>query len=103
MPLSKTFDQGYYDQMVILIRNLFQQVLKTNKSLEFTVRTGCMCISKESIFAGLNNLRVLSVADVEFDEYFGFTDSEVRKLLEYYVFSQNYETVREWYDGYLQR
>lgn len=100
VPLSKAFDQGYYDQMILLIRNLFQQALKTNDSLEFGVMTGCMRISKESVFTGLNNLRVLSVADVEFDEYFGFTDSEVRELLAYYHLSQNYEAVKEWYDGY---
>ena len=74
--------------------------MKTNDSLEFAVLTGCMRISKESIFTGLNNLKVLSVADVRFDEYFGFTDSEVRELLEYYDLSRNYEAVKEWYDGY---
>ncbi len=100
VPLSKAFDQGYYEQMIVLIRNLFQQALKTNDSLELAVLTGCMRISKESVFTGLNNLKVLSVTDVRFDEYFGFTDDEVRKLLEYYDLSQNYEAVREWYDGY---
>lgn len=100
VPLSKAFDQGYYDQMIVLIRNLFQQALKTNDSLEFAVLTGCMRISKESIFTGLNNLRVLSVVDVEFDEYFGFTDEEVKELLEHYNLSRSYETVKEWYDGY---
>ena len=100
VPLSKAFEQGYYDQMIVLIRNLFQQVLKTNDSLELAVLTGCMRISKESIFTGLNNLKVLSVADVRFDEYFGFTDSEVRELLEYYDLSRNYGDVKEWYDGY---
>ena len=74
--------------------------MKTNDSLEFAVLTGCMRISKESIFTGLNNLKVLSVADVRFDEYFGFTDSEVRELLKYYELSLNYEDVKEWYDGY---
>lgn len=100
VPLSKAYDQGYYNQMIVLIRNLFQQALKTNDSLEFAILTGCMRISKESIFTGLNNLRVLSVADVEFDEYFGFTDEEVKELLEYYNLSESYETVKEWYDGY---
>ena len=100
VPLSKAFEQGYYDQMIVLIRNLFQQALKTNDSLELAVLTGCMRISKESIFTGLNNLKVLSVADVRFDEYFGFTDSEVRELLEYYDLSRNYGDVKEWYDGY---
>ncbi len=100
VPLSKAFDQGYYEPMIVLIRNLFQQALKTNDSLELAVLTGCMRISKESVFTGLNNLKVLSVTDVRFDKYFGFTDDEVRKLLEYYDLSQNYEAVREWYDGY---
>ena len=100
VPLSKAYDQGYYDLMIVLIRNLFQQALKMNDSLEFAVLTGCMRISKESIFTGLNNLRVLSVADIAFDEYFGFTDDEVQELLEYYNLSANYETMKEWYDGY---
>ena len=100
VPLAKAFDHGYYDQMIVLIRNLFEQVLKTNKNLQFAVLTGCMRISKESIFTGLNNLRVLSIADVRFDEYFGFTDEEVRNLLEYYNLSYKYDIVKEWYDGY---
>lgn len=100
VPLAKAYDQGYYEQMIVLIRNLFQQALKTNDSLEFAVLTGCMRISKESIFTGLNNLRVLSVADVEFDEYFGFTDVEVKELLKHYNLSRSYEVVKEWYDGY---
>ena len=100
VPLAKAFEHGYYDQMVILIRNLFEQALKTNDSLEFAVLTGCMRISKESIFTGLNNLKVLSVADVRFDEYFGFTDAEVKELLEYYNLSDRYDVVKEWYDGY---
>ena len=100
VPLAKAFEQGYYDQMVILIRNLFEQVLKTNSSMKFAVLTGCMRISKESIFTGLNNLNVLTIADVEFDEYYGFTDSEVRRLLEYYNLSERYEEIKAWYDGY---
>lgn len=100
VPLAKAFEHGYYDQMVILIRNLFEQVLKTNDSLEFALLTGCMRISKESIFTGLNNLKVMSVADVRFDEYFGFTDAEVKELLEYYHLSDRYEVIKEWYDGY---
>ncbi len=100
VPLAKAFEHGYYDQMVILLRNLFEQALKTNDSLQFAVLTGCMRISKESIFTGLNNLKVLSIADVRFDEYFGFTDREVRELLEYYDLSDNYGVVKEWYDGY---
>lgn len=100
VPLAKSFEHGYYEQMVILLRNMFEQVLKTNDSLKFAVLTGCMRISKESIFTGLNNLRVLSVSDVEFDEYFGFTDSEVKEILEYYGLQESYQTVKEWYDGY---
>ncbi len=100
VPLAKAFAQGYYDQMILLIRSLFHQALKTNENLQMAVLTGCMRISKESIFIGLNNLRVLSIADVRFDEYFGFTDWEVKELLEYYGFSDYYAEVKEWYDGY---
>ena len=100
VPLSKAFEHGYYDQMVNLIRNLLQQALKTNPSLEFAVLTGCMRISKESIFTGLNNLEVFSISDVYFEEYFGFTDSDVREMLAYYGASNRYESVKEWYDGY---
>ena len=100
VPLAKAFEREYYDQMVIFIRNMFEYALKTNDSLQFAVLTGCMRISKESIFTGLNNLKVLSVADVQFDEYFGFTDTEVREMLEYYELSDHYEDIREWYDGY---
>ena len=100
VPLAKAFEQGYYDQMVIFIRNLFEQTLKTNPNLQFAVLTGCMRISKESIFTGLNNLKVLSITDVRFDEYFGFTDEEVRDLLAYYDLTEHYDEIREWYDGY---
>lgn len=100
VPLAKAFDHGYYEQMVLLLRNMFEQVLKTNDSLYFAVLTGCLRIAKESIFTGLNNLKVLSITDVAFDEYFGFTDVEVKKLLEYYGLSGYYDTVKEWYDGY---
>lgn len=100
VPLAKAFERGYYDQMVVFIRNMFENVLKTNESLKFAVLTGCMRISKESIFTGLNNLKVLSVAEVQFDEFFGFTDREVREMLEYYDLSEHYEEIREWYDGY---
>ena len=100
VPLAKAFEQGYYDRMVLFIRNLFEYVLKTNDSLKFAVLTGCMRISKESIFTGLNNLKVLSVSDVQFDEFFGFTDDEVREMLEYYGLSDHYDEMREWYDGY---
>lgn len=100
VPLSKASEHGYYKEMAMLIRKLFEQVLKTNESLKLAVLTGCMRISKESIFTGLNNFEVLSVADVRFDEYFGFTDQEVRKLLEYYHLSDKYQQIKEWYDGY---
>ena len=100
VPLDKAFQHGYYNEMVLLIRNLFGNVLKTNPSLYFAVLTGCLRISKESIFTGLNNFNVLSVTNVQFDEYFGFTDDEVRDLLQYYDLSEHYETVKEWYDGY---
>ena len=100
VPLAKAFEQGYYDQMIVLIRNMFEQGLKTNGNLFMAVLTGCMRVSKESIFTGLNNLRVLSIADVEFEEYFGFTDREVRDLLDYYEMNEHYEQIREWYDGY---
>lgn len=100
VPLAKAYAQGYYDQMILLIRNLFHQALKTNENLKLAVLTGCMRISKESIFTGLNNLRVLSVTDVRFGEYFGFTDLEVKELLEYYELSDRYAQVKDWYDGY---
>lgn len=100
VPLAKAFDNGYYESMVQLMRNLFEQTLKTNDSLQFAVLTGCLRISKESIFTGLNNPKILSITDVRFDEYFGFTDEEVRKLLEYYGLSKAHRMVKEWYDGY---
>lgn len=100
VPLAKAFEQDYYDEMVLLIRNMFEQAFKTNDSLQFAVLTGCLRIAKESIFTGLNNLKVLSVAEVEYQEYFGFTDREVRDLLEYYEQSDAYDAVKEWYDGY---
>ena len=130
VPLAKANENGYYNQMVSLIRSMFSRVLKTNSSLYFAVMTGCLLTvapsplgSKrprqvdevgfpaklentslssqcQSIFTGLNNIKVLSVTDVRFDEYFGFTDSEVRELLDYYGLSRHYKTIREWYDGY---
>ncbi len=100
VPLAKAFANGYYDQMVLFMQSLFGQTLKTNHSLQFAVLTGCLRIAKESIFTGLNNLKVFSVTDARFDEYFGFTDQEVRELLEYYDLSDAYEDIREWYDGY---
>lgn len=100
VPLAKAFEGGYYGQMVDLIRNLLGAGLKTNNSLQFAVLTGCLRISKESVFTGLNNLRVLSVGDVQFNEYFGFTDREVKELLEYYGLLECYGRIKEWYDGY---
>ena len=100
VPLDKAFRMGYYDKMVSLIRNIFSSVLKSNGNLQFAVLTGCMRISKESIFTGLNNLRALTIADVRFDEYFGFTDREVKELLAYYDLSGSFDMVKTWYDGY---
>ena len=100
VPLAKANENGYYDEMVLLIRNLFENALKTNNSLKFSVLTGCLRIAKESIFTGLNNFKVYSITDKSFDETFGFTDAEVRELLRYYGQEKYYETVKEWYDGY---
>ena len=100
VPLAKAHANGYYDQMISLIRNLLGEALKTNNSLKLAVLTGCLRISKESIFTGLNNLKVLTIADERFDEYFGFTDKEVRGLLEYYDAADHYDEVKRWYDGY---
>ena len=100
VPLAKAFENGYYNQMIFLIRSLLEQALKTNDSLKFAVMTGCMRISKESIFTGLNNLKVLSITDERYDEYFGFTDMEVREMLKYYEIEDYYEEVKNWYDGY---
>lgn len=100
VPLAKAFENGYYDKMVFLIRNLLEQTLKTNNSLKFAVMTGCMRISKESIFTGLNNLKVLSITDERFDEYFGFTNEDVKEMLRYYDREDHYEEMRNWYDGY---
>ncbi len=99
-PLASAFANGYYDQMASIVRSLFGQSLKTNDSLKLAVLTGCLRITKESIFTGLNNLKTLSIQDVRFDEYFGFTDAEVRGLLEYYGRMDAYEQMKEWYDGY---
>ena len=100
VPLDKAFQYGYYDEMVTLLRSMFGNVLKTNHNLYFAVLTGCLRIAKESIFTGLNNFNVFSITSVQFDEYFGFTDSEVRKMLAYYGLSDRYDVVKEWYDGY---
>ena len=101
VPLDKAHQAGYYDIMVDFIRKLFGQVLKTNSSLYLAVLTGCLRISKESIFTGLNNFKVHTVKDVRYGEYFGFTDTEVRQMLDYYGFMSQYDAVKEWYDGYL--
>ena len=100
VPLAKASEHGYYDQMTLLIRNLFEQTLKTNDSLYFAVLTGCLRVAKESIFTGLNNPKVLSITTVRFDEYFGFTDSEVKDILRYYHLEEKYEQIKSWYDGY---
>ncbi len=100
VPLAKANEQGYYDQMIVLIRNMFEQALKTNSSLQFAVLTGCLRVSKESIFTGLNNLLVFSITDPECDSYFGFTDDEVKEMLEYYELCEKYDLIKEWYDGY---
>lgn len=100
VPLDKAFQQGYYKEMVSLIRGLFGQALKTNDYLQFAVLTGCLRISKESIFTGLNNFDVNSIVDVEHDEQFGFTEAEVRELLSYYGLMEHFSDVKEWYDGY---
>lgn len=100
VPLAKANENGYYDRMVLLIRNMLENVLKTNDSLKFAVLTGCLRIAKESIFTGLNNFKVYSITDVDFDEYFGFTDEEVREILHYYNQDTHYEIVKQWYDGY---
>ena len=100
VPLDKAFQHGYYKEMVSLLRGLFGQALKTNEFLQFAVLTGCLRVSKESIFTGLNNFKVLSIADIRFDEQFGFTDEEVRKLLKDYDLEDYFSEAKEWYDGY---
>lgn len=100
VPLDKAFQNGYYKEMVSLIRGLFGQALKTNEFLQFAVLTGCLRISKESIFTGLNNFKVMSITDSRFDEQFGFTDSEVKKLLSDYGMDSHFDEVKEWYNGY---
>ena len=100
VPLAKAYENGYYNEMVLLIRNLFGNVLKTNDSLAFAVLTGCLRIAKESIFTGLNNFKVYSITNTEFDETFGFTNEEVRKMLVYYGLDSHFEEVKAWYDGY---
>lgn len=99
VPLAKANDQGYYEQMILLIRGMFEQALKTNESLFFAVLTGCLRVSKESIFTGLNNLSVFIITDSECDSYFGFSDDEVKEMLEYYGLSDKFTVIKEWYDG----
>ena len=100
VPLDKAFHHGYYREMVALIRGLFGQALKTNDFLQFAVLTGCLRVSKESIFTGLNNFKVLSIMDARFDEQFGFTNVEVKRLLDDYDLASHYAETKEWYDGY---
>ncbi len=100
VPLAKANEYGYYDEMVMLVRSLFGAALKTNDNLQFAVLTGCLRVAKESIFTGLNNFKVLSIMDAAYDEYFGFTDTEVREMLRYFGFEHAYDKVKEWYDGY---
>ena len=100
VPLDKAFQNGYYDEMVNLIRSLFDNGMKTNDSLYFAVLTGCLRISKESIFTDLNNPKVHTISDVRYDEYFGFTNADVDELLEFYGLSAYKDTIKDWYDGY---
>ena len=100
VPLARAYENGYYDEMVLLLRNLFGYALKSTDNLKFAVLTGCLRIAKESIFSGLNNFKVYSVTSTEFDETFGFTDNEVKEMLHYYALDDKYNDVKEWYDGY---
>ena len=100
VPLAKANQNGYYDEMALLLRNFFENVLKTNDSLEFAVLTGSLRIAKESIFTGLNNFKVYSITDTDYDETFGFVDDEVKKMLKSLNQQDHYEEVKEWYDGY---
>ena len=100
VPLAKANELGYYGEMVRLIRGIFGSALKTNHNLYFAVLTGCLRVAKESIFTGVNNFNTFTITDVDFDEYFGFTDAEVKEMLEEYQLGSSYEDVREWYDGY---
>lgn len=100
VPLDKAFQNGYYKEMTTLIRGMFGEALKTNDSLQFAVLTGCLRVSKESIFTGLNNFKILSITDTRFDEHFGFTDEEVERLLAFYHVENRFAETKEWYDGY---
>jgi len=100
VPLDKAQQYGYYDEMAALIRNLFGEALKSNDCLQFAVLTGCLRVAKESIFTGLNNLQVFSITNFQFDEYFGFTDKDVKAMLDYYGLQAKFDMIKEWYDGY---
>lgn len=100
VPLDKAFQAGYYDEMIVLIRNLFSNALKTNEFLQFAVLTGCLRVSKDSIFTGLNNLKVHTITDVRYDQYFGFTEEEVNEMLAFYGLESYQDIIRDWYDGY---
>lgn len=101
VPLENSYFEGFYEQMVTFIRSLFESALKTNESLEFAVITGCLRISKESIFTGLNNLEVISILNKQYAESFGFTQAEAEQMLEYYELTQKKQELKDWYDGYL--
>ena len=101
VPLENAFFEGFYKEMIGFIRSLFESALKTNSSLEFSVITGCLRISKESIFTGLNNLKIISILDDRYAEHFGFTDDEVIKICEDYNIQQKYETIKQWFNGYI--
>ncbi|RKI51291.1 AAA family ATPase, partial [bacterium D16-51] len=101
VPLENAYFKGFYNQMIDFMRSLLESALKTNDSLQFAVITGCLCISRESIFTGLNNLKINSVLDESYAEYFGFMQDEVDSLLSFYGISQKEDEVKEWYDGYL--
>ena len=101
VPLENAYFRGFYDEMVDFIRSLFESALKTNDYLQFAVITGCLRISKESIFTGLNHLRIVSVLDQRYSEHFGFTEPEVLQMMEYYDVKSRFSTMKEWYDGYM--
>ena len=100
VPLDKAFENNYYNEMIILLRNMLKQLLKTNDNLYMAVLTGCLRIARESIFTGLNNFNIFSITDQYFDEYFGFTDKEVKEILQYYKVPEAFEQTKKWYDGY---
>jgi hypothetical protein len=101
VPLENAFFEGFYDKMIAFIRSLFESALKTNSSLEFAVMTGCLRISRESIFTGLNNLNIISILNDRYAEYFGFSDDEVKELTKYYKLEEKYSLIKEWYNGYI--